>query len=218
LQFSIYFIIYSVSLWDKPKETIPNLENYIFANRILTNTTTKYDEATLVDLLKKKDKEVFSYLYDNYSAVLYGIVLKVVIKQDEANDILQEVFVKIWRNIESYNASKGRLYTWMLNIARNTAIDFLRSKQFQNASKNQNIEDTVNYINQRENSEQRTDTIGLKKLLETLPANQKEVIQLVYLKGYTQEETAKELNIPLGTVKTRVRMAISALRIIFKDE
>ena len=183
----------------------------------MLNTTAKYDEATLVDLLKKKDRQVFSYLYDNYSGVLYGIILKVAIKQEQANDLLQEVFIKIWRNIESYNPSKGRLYTWMLNIARNTAIDYLRSKQFQKDGKNQNIEDSVNIINQYEKTEQQTDNIGLKQMVEKLPPDQQKVIDLVYLKGYTQDETSKELNIPLGTVKTRVRMAINTLRGIYKE-
>jgi RNA polymerase sigma-70 factor (ECF subfamily) len=183
----------------------------------LNTTAAKYDEATLVDLLKKKDRQVFSYLYDNYSAVLYGIILKVVIKEETANDILQDVFVKIWKNIESYDTTKGRLYTWMLNIARNTAIDFLRSKQFQKESKNQNIEDSVNTINQKENSQQQIDTIGVASLVEKLPPDQKNVIDLVYFKGYTQDEASKELNIPLGTVKTRIRTAIIALRGVFKE-
>jgi RNA polymerase sigma-70 factor (ECF subfamily) len=183
----------------------------------LSSTATKYDEATLVQLLKQKDRQVFSYLYDNYSGVLYGIILKIVVKPEEANDLLQDVYLKIWRNIESYDADKSRLYTWMLNIARNTAIDFLRSKQFQNSAKNQNIEDSVNTINQQEKSEQKTDSIGLKQMVEKLPNDQQKVIELVYLNGYTQQETSEELNIPLGTVKTRVRMAINTLKSIFKE-
>jgi len=183
----------------------------------LNTTIAQYDEATLVSLLKKKDRQVFSYLYDNYSGVLYGIILKVVIKPEEANDLLQDVFVKIWKNINGYDSSKGRLYTWMLNIARNSAIDYLRSKQFQNSIKNQNIDDSVNTINQSESIEQRIDNIGVLKLVEKLPLDQKNVIDLVYFKGFTQDEASKELNIPLGTVKTRIRTAINTLRGIFKE-
>lgn len=181
------------------------------------STAIKYDESTLVSLLLKKDRQAFGYLYDNYSSVLYGLILKIVDNTEVANDILQEVFLKIWKNIDTYEPEKSRLYTWMLNIARNTAIDFLRSKSHQNSSKNQNIEDSVNTINQSIKTEQNTDWIGLKQMVEKLPSDQQKVIELVYLNGFTQAETSEALNIPLGTVKTRVRMAINTLKGIFKD-
>jgi RNA polymerase sigma-70 factor (ECF subfamily) len=183
----------------------------------LATGAIKYDETTLVALLKQKDRQAFSYLYDNYSAVLYGLILKIVGKPEEANDILQEIFLKIWRNMDSYDAEKSRLYTWMLNIARNAAIDFIRSRPFQNSIKNQNIEDSVDSINDLEQTEQNIDRIGLKQMVEKLPNDQQKVIEFVYLNGYTQIETSEALNIPLGTVKTRVRMAIQTLKGIFKE-
>lgn len=184
----------------------------------MTTLVFQYSEENLVNLLKKKDRQGINYLYDNYSKVIYGVILKGVNKEEVAEDILQEVFVKIWKNIESYDPLKGRLYTWMLNIARNSVIDYLRSKQNMKDAQNQNIENSVNTINKIENSVQNTDNIGLKQLVESLPENHKEVIDLVYFKGFTQDETSKELNIPLGTVKTRVRSAIGMLRSIFLEE
>ena len=88
--------------------------------------TPKLNESELLELLRRQDRKAFNYLYDNYSDALYGVILKVVRTEETAQDLLQEIFVKIWKNIAQYDSSKGRLFTWMLNIARNTSIDYLR--------------------------------------------------------------------------------------------
>jgi RNA polymerase sigma factor (sigma-70 family) len=84
-------------------------------------------ENTLVSLLKANNKGAFEYLYDHYSASLFGIVCKIVKDEEKANDVMQEAFLKIWRNIAAYEESKGTLFTWMLNVTRNTAIDALHA-------------------------------------------------------------------------------------------
>ncbi len=89
----------------------------------------------LLPLLLRKEEKAFTTLYDMYSKSLFSIITNLIKDREEAEDVLQEVFVKIWKNIDSYNQSKGRLYTWMLNITRNTAIDKLRSKGFNNSQK-----------------------------------------------------------------------------------
>lgn len=171
-----------------------------------------YAEDELVLLLKHKDEQAFGYLYENYSPVLYGVVLRVVNQEEAANDTLQEVFVKIWKNIDSYDATKGRLYTWMLNIARNTAIDMLRSKNYKYDKKIQNFENTVHKDVDNLSSSPSINHIGLEKVLKELKEEQQVIIHLAYFKGYTQEEIAKELDMPLGTVKTRIRNALIKLR------
>jgi RNA polymerase sigma factor (sigma-70 family) len=100
------------------------------------NSKTTYSEQELVYLLQQRNEKAFGYLYDNYSGALYGIVNAIVTDKELANDVLQNVFVNIWRKIESYDATKGRLFTWMLNIARNAAIDEVRSKGFRDSQKN----------------------------------------------------------------------------------
>lgn len=173
-------------------------------------TNTTYTEADLVGLLKDRDNRAFNYLYDNYSAALYGIILPIVQEAEVANDILQEVFLNIWRKIETYDPTKGRLFTWMLNIARNASIDTLRSRSFQNSRKNQPLGDNVNvgrYV-----QTQNVDNIGLKKILENLKDEQRTLVELAYFKGYTHEEIAAIEGIPLGTVKTRIRAALIQLR------
>jgi len=178
-------------------------------------TITTYTENELVSLLKSRDSKAFSYLYDNYSGSLYTIIVQLVDDLEIANDVLQEVFINIWRKIESYDPVKGRLFTWMLNIARNASIDTLRSRSFQNAQKNQPLQEnsdwpdggkltSVNSVN--------FDNIGLKKVIERLKKEHRVLIDLAYFKGYTHEEISQIEDIPLGTVKTRIRNALMQLR------
>ncbi len=161
-------------------------------------------------MLQQRNEKAFSYLYDNYSGALYGIVNAVVTDKEVANDVLQNVFINIWRKIESYDASKGRLFTWMLNIARNAAIDELRSKGYNNSLKN---------ISLPENNEiagavtgPAIDDVGLKKVLGKLKGELRVLVDMSYFQGFTHEEIARSLDIPLGTVKTRIRSALTQLR------
>jgi RNA polymerase sigma factor (sigma-70 family) len=173
-------------------------------------TNATYTEADLVELLKQHDNRAFKYLYEHYSAALYGIILPIVNEAEVANDVLQEVFINIWRKIETYDPLKGRLFTWMLNIARNASIDTLRSKGFQNSRKNQSLTDAVNWNTSAQS--QQVDNIGLRKVLEKLKDEQRTLVELAYFKGYTHEEIAALEGIPLGTVKTRIRSALIQLR------
>lgn len=175
-----------------------------------------YSEEQLVALLQQGSREAFNYLYANYSAVLYGIVQRVVTDENTAQDVLQDVFVKIWNNVARYDATKGRIYTWMLNIARNAAIDKLRSKGEIMKGKIQPDEYLVNNLHQSK-VEQSTDAIGLKKIVAGLKPELYSIVNMAYFKGYTLDEISKELSIPLGTVKTRMRSAMQQLRTYFKN-
>ena len=165
------------------------------------------------------------FLYDNYSAALFGVIVRIVesvppspLDRENAEDVLQEVFIKIWKNISSYDPSKGKLYTWLINIARNAAIDSLRVKDHKAKSKIQSIDNSVGIINKQHNVEIHPDHIGLKTLVDKMKPEHKQLIDKLYFEGYTQEEAAQELNIPLGTVKTRARSAISHLREFFIEK
>jgi RNA polymerase sigma factor (sigma-70 family) len=147
---------------------------------------------------------------------MYGVVRRIVPEEEAAQDILQEVFLKMWNHFGSYDASKGRLFTWMVNIARNLSIDFTRSKAYKSGKKNQSLSDSVNKINRQQSVSQQTDQIGLKGFVGKLKPEYKEIIDLLYFGGYTQEEVSKELNLPLGTVKTRTRSALQQLRELLK--
>jgi RNA polymerase sigma-70 factor (ECF subfamily) len=169
-------------------------------------------EEELIRLLKARNQDSFTYLYDHYHIALYGIIFRIINEDEIAQDVLQETFVRIWKNMDSYDATKGRLFTWLVNIARNSAIDKYRSREYKQQEKNQRMDDSVNSVNLLTHVKNKVDHIGLKETVSQLKPEYIQVIDLLYFKGYTHEEVAREFNIPLGTVKTRVRAAIIQLR------
>lgn len=162
--------------------------------------------------LRNREKIAIEALYDMYSSSLYGVISRIIADTATAEDILQETFVKIWHSFSSYSADKGRLFTWMVNIARNLAIDTIRSKDFKNQNKNHELENNVTFIDEQSNTVYKPELMDVKELVETLKPEHKAILELVYFKGYTHVEAAEELDIPLGTIKTRIRTAIQQLR------
>ncbi len=162
--------------------------------------------------MKKKDQSALDYLYDHYSGAIYGVVFRILRKEETAEEILQDIFLKVWDKIESYDPSKGKLFTWMINIARNQAIDKTRSKENSKSRKTDDIDYLVNKIDIQEHSQLQVDAIGLKEVLLKLSEDQQFIVKQLYLEGYTQSEVAEEFDIPLGTVKTRLRLAMIELR------
>lgn len=178
--------------------------------------TIKYNEEELIALLKGGDESAFAYLYDNYSAALYGIIYRIINNNQLAEDVLQEAFVKIWNNFSSYDASKGRLFTWMVNIARNLSIDTTRGKSYKQQMKIQSNENAVTNASNRVNENERFDLLGVRQQLTALKEDQKQIIDLAYFQGFTQNEISQKLGIPLGTVKTKIRTAILELKKILQ--
>ncbi len=172
----------------------------------------KYSEEELIKELKTRSRKAFDYLYDNYSPALYGIIINIIRDEQTAHDLLQEAFIKIWNGIDSYNPEKSRLYTWMLNIARNLSIDKIRAGNSLSRKENK---DYIRKENENTKQTPFVEGIGLRGLVNELEIEQKQIIELLYFKGYTQTEAAEELNIPLGTVKSRVRLAMVKLRKFF---
>ena len=175
---------------------------------------TTYSEQELVVLLNQQDNDAFNYLYDHYSGALFTIINQIVPDKDTASDVLQEVFVNIWRKIDTYDETKGRLFTWMLNIARNAAIDKVRSKGYRDNQRTQPIAEGESGLAMSSNP--MVNDVGLKKVLTTLNEEYRKLIDLSYFQGFTHEEIAKMMGIPLGTVKTRIRTAISQLRTMIR--
>jgi RNA polymerase sigma factor (sigma-70 family) len=160
----------------------------------------------------ERDDQTFGYLYDNYSGALFGVIKAIIPDEETVRDILQEVFVNIWKKIDLYDSTKGRLFTWMINVARNAAIDKLRSRSYQDSLKNRAIPENVDINIPAATTVQQTNDIGLRKILTKLKEEHRTLIDLSYFQGYTHEEISKVLDIPLGTVKTRIRSALSHLR------
>jgi len=170
----------------------------------------------LIVLLQDKSEKAFGILYQQYSRSLLGVIQQMIPNTDDAEDTLQEVFVKIWNGIDSYHPSKGRLYTWMVNIARNAAIDKLRSKGYNNSQKNQTADKYVNKLEDENDWVSKIDVIGIQSFVEKLPEKCFKIIELLFFQGYTQQEASEELDIPLGTIKTRNRNCINDLRKLLK--
>lgn len=166
----------------------------------------------ILPLILQKNDKAFTTMYNMYSKSLFGVISNLIKEQEEAEDVLQEVFVKIWKNIETYNESKGRFYTWILNIARNTAIDKLRSKGFNNSQKNLSADNFVHLLDDSNKLTNRIDTIGIQEFVKKLKPKCIQLIELLFFQGYTQQEASDELEIPLGTVKTQNRNCINDLR------
>jgi RNA polymerase sigma factor (sigma-70 family) len=175
----------------------------------------KYTEQELVYSLKQRDETAFAYLYDNYGAALNGVIFAIVNDYTIAEDILQEAFLKIWNNIAAYDDTKGKLYTWMRRITHNLTLDTLKSNQYKYQKKVVDDEMAVTNINVSNNVISKLDSKDFQRKLDVLDPKQRTIIDMSYFQGYTQEEIAKELNMPVGTVKTKIRSAIIELRKIF---
>ncbi|MBC8645057.1 RNA polymerase sigma factor [Flavobacterium lindanitolerans] len=170
----------------------------------------------LLQQIYKKDDRAFTLLYDMYSKSLFSVIYNLIRDHEEAEDILQETFVKIWKNIESYDESKGRFYTWILNISRNASIDRLRSKGFNNRQKNLSSDNFVHLLDESNKMNHKIDTIGIREFVKKLKPKCIQILDLLFFKGYTQQEASEELQIPLGTIKTQNRNCINDLRNFLK--
>ena len=160
------------------------------------------------------DHAAFEKLYDAYSPAMYGISLKILGDQKVAEDSVQDAFIKIWKKIHTFDVTKGSFFTWILNVNRNTAIDKYRKLSKRTLIPIQTSESIVNKKSDY-GSEQKTDHIGISDLVKVLPEKEQIILEYIYFKGFTQQETADALDLPLGTVKTRSRSALKGLKELF---
>ena len=178
----------------------------------MATTANTYSEEDLLIGLRNRDNNAYEYLYHHYKGAMYNVILQLIPDKEIANDVLQELFITIWQKIGKYDEQKGRLFTWMVRVAHNTAINKLRSKLYISQSKNDSLDNYVTIIDQDQAEKDPINRIGLRKQVHLLRPEYKDVIELTYYNGFTHEEVAKTLDIPLGTVKTRLRNALIELR------
>lgn len=194
------------------------VENIIFVYTIASDLLQEHTRNNrAAELLSARSEEAFSALYDSYSPALYGVIHRILRSEVLAEEALQDSFIKIWKNATSYDPSKGRPFTWMLQIARNTAIDYTRTARFQQNRKTDSIDSLV-YDDESQSVNPEIQDSGLRNVIQKLDEKYRTLIELVYFKGYTQSDIEKELNIPLGTVKTRLRKAVLELRDLLRGE
>ncbi len=169
----------------------------------------------IISLLQAKDEKGLKILYENYSGALYGIVFRVLNHRQHAENALQNCFMKVWQNIDKYDSKKASLFTWMSQIARNAAIDIRRLKAFENEQRTDSISQNVSNSSYVKMGSEKIDT---EKLLKGLDEKYRFVLEHLYLKGYSQRDLAEKFDIPLGTIKTRLRGALKQIRENLKDE
>ena len=197
------------------RQVIPT---FISNNTKFVNPNNDID--SLVKLVQSKSERGFHTLYNKYCGALYGIIIKLVKRTDVADDLLQDTFVKIWKHIDTFDSSKGTLYTWMLNIARNQAVDYLRSATHQKQLLQVEIDLFSHCTDSIGNITSNSCAIEFRDFKnKALQLNPKytEVIDLIYFYGWTQEQTAEILKLPLGTIKTRARKGLSLLKILYQQ-
>jgi RNA polymerase sigma factor (sigma-70 family) len=176
------------------------------------NTETSIDDR-IIYLLADQDKGALRLIHENYSVVLFNVILRIVKHEDIAKDVLQDSLVKIWKKSSKFERKKGGLYTWMVTICRNTAIDKTRSRDFIDRQKSNQALDIV-FVSDSLGRESKGEDEYFQELLQELTESHRQLINMSFFEGYTHPEISVKLDMPLGTVKTRIRMAIQHLRSI----
>jgi RNA polymerase sigma-70 factor (ECF subfamily) len=169
-------------------------------------------EKHIVELLQERDEKAISLLYDNYGDTLYGVAYKVVKDEDLAQDVVQESFIKIWKKSDSYDVTKAKLFTWLFRITRNTAIDKLRSV---NTKANKEIQIDVSDVYNLGVRGIIPELMDVQENLDKIEPKYKEVLEALFFEGMTQQEASDELDIPLGTIKSRLKIGLRELRKIY---
>lgn len=172
----------------------------------------------LLDAIARGDEQALATLYDRYRLILFSLILRILHSRPEAEDVLQEAFLQVWQKAKGYDESRGRPFTWLVTISRSRAIDRLRSL---------GARDRLAISVEREASEEVGDAVTdvilsergkvVRDTLAELPEDQRQVLLLAYFDGFTQSEIAKRLDLPLGTVKTRMRSGMIKLREMLGD-
>jgi RNA polymerase sigma-70 factor (ECF subfamily) len=170
------------------------------------------DDAALIARLRAGDQSAMAGLYDRYSGVVYGVALRVLANTTAAEDVVQEIFLQLWRNPQAFDAERGRLAPWLAVIARNRAIDHLRKRPMEDDIDELPISTGVDL---ESDSAQKLAIEKVRNVLAQLPADQRKSLEMAYFEGMTHTEIAGKTGDPLGTVKTRIRTGLLALRKAF---
>jgi RNA polymerase sigma-70 factor (ECF subfamily) len=165
------------------------------------------NDYSLIQQLKDKDERALSLLYDKYSGAIYGVILKMIRDEGKAQNLLQDTFITVWDKADSYDADKGRFYTWVYRIAKNKTLNVLRK-----TDPLIQTDDFSVYVTKEDAISIDSDYLELNGSLNKLEAHHKEAIELVYFKGLTHREAHKEMNVPLGTFKSYIKQALKQLR------
>ena len=171
------------------------------------------DDVQLLQAVARGDEAALARLYDQYRVILFGLLVRILGSREEAEDVLQDVFIQVWRRAKDYDAERGKPFTWLVTLTRSRGIDRLRlmgaRQRLSEASAKEPNEEIADALHDTIQAGQRE---IVQRALATLPEEQKEALLLAYYDGLTQSEIASQLGTPLGTVKTRMRSGMAKLR------
>lgn len=187
-------------------------------SRIGRSRKLRLSEDKLIEGLQNMDGSAMSALYSMYSDSLYRVISTIVVIDEVAQDLLQETFIKIWKSFKQYDPRKGRLYTWMIRLARNISIDYLRSVNHRNYTVSENLFESTQQIDQKFQVSYNPELIGVRDMTTILNEDQRRALDLIYFKGYTHVQAAEELNVTVGIIRSRLQSSIAELRRTFKTE
>lgn len=174
--------------------------------------------------VKNGDEKAMRLIYKKYSSLLFGLILSILKNREEAEDCLQEVFTQVWEKADRFDSSKGTAYSFLVTMARNKAIDRTRSRAFKDSRKEDQVVSDFTLViegggnNPHENLEFSERAVAVKEALKKLTDKQREVLRVAYFGGMTQAEISEKLNVPLGTVKYRMRQGMLKLREHLADQ
>ncbi len=183
----------------------------------------RYDDETLISLITQMQDGALAQLYDRYSRLVFSLALAIVNDRATADEITLDVFMRVWQKAGTYRAAQAKVSTWLTHIARHHAIDVLRRRAVRPDQYAVSWEDAISDGESHENDPQESTELSLLRerihvALAQLPEEQKQALVLAYYNGYTQRQIAEVLKQPLGTIKTRLRLAMQKLRDILRDE
>jgi RNA polymerase sigma-70 factor, ECF subfamily len=171
------------------------------------------DDVALLKAIAGKDEKAVSELYDRYRVVLFGLLVRILNNREEAEDVLQELFLQVWHRAADYDPNRGRPFTWLVTLARSRAIDRLRSVASRERVANESAREVTEEVSDAVADAVRSEQRGIvTSALSQLPEEQQKALVLAYFDGLTQSEIADRLGAPLGTVKTRMRAGMMKLR------
>lgn len=176
-------------------------------------------DVELLHAVARGDEGALARLYDQYRVILFGLLVRILNSREEAEDVLQEVFLQVWRRARDFDEGRGRPFTWLVTLARSRAIDRIRQ-----LGARQRLADSAAQNTPAEASDAAADTLLseqreiLARALAALPEEQRRTLNLAYFEGLTQSEIAEKLGTPLGTVKTRMRSGMIKLRELLGEQ
>ncbi|GIK62353.1 MAG: DNA-directed RNA polymerase sigma-70 factor [Chloroflexota bacterium] len=177
---------------------------------------TAFDETDLINRIKLRDQSALSELYQRFGGLVYGLAMRVLQNAGFAEEVTQDIFLKIWDQPDSWDSTRGKLLNWLMTVTRYTAIDRLRKEQRRPSWSAVDIEDVLN-MSSKQGLLDEQDTMLLRTLIQQLPSNQTEAIELAFFGGMSHSEIAAQLNLPLGTVKTRLRLGLEKLKTMWLE-